>query len=104
MPVDAAIPLGFQSPPPIDPMRSLAGFAEGQAQIESARALREQREAQANLRRRQATDQDAYDRSVSEGGDRDAIVARLPGHMQAGVRKSYAEADEAAAKWQKAVA
>ena len=107
MPIDASIIGQLRTPEPIDPMRQMVSLANWRSQMESAAALREQREAiaqsrelEAEKRRRELADQDALGRAYRQPKiTRESVIESLKTnapHMVPDAVKDFDEADKRA--------
>lgn len=109
MPLNSAIPLQAQAP---DSRQMLADLLNVRQQQEQAQRQQQQDQlaaqqaaqvGQMNALKLDEAQQERRDRislddAFKGGFDRDAILAAVPGHLQAGVRKQFQEIDDAALK------
>jgi hypothetical protein len=101
MPIDANI-YGQQIQPRFNtPFENLSGILQLRNQQEAGRALQEQRLASAEERRQKAeelqqhqADLAAIDAAVKGGKTPEEVLALTPGHLQAMMRKQFADADK----------
>jgi hypothetical protein len=101
MPIDANI-YGQQIQPRFNtPFENLSGILQLRNQQELAKSLEEQRLANAEERRQKAeelqqhqADLAAIDAAVKGGKTAEEVVALTPGHLQAMMRKQFADADK----------
>lgn len=96
MPVDPSIALGVRPAQFDNPLAVAMQMQQFRASQESAAALAEQRRQLAEQRERATADQASLDQAVVPGATLDSVLAKLPGHMHAAVRKQWGDADKAA--------
>jgi hypothetical protein len=96
MPIDTSIYGNQQPAAQVNPFAIAMQLQNMAVQRENAAGLKQQRELVAEQRQNALDDRSALDAAVTPGAGLDQVLAGLPGHMHAGVRKQWADADKAA--------